>query len=186
MSLTPEEQGRRSDAERDRLLHLNAPIGPQRPSPLPVPGKVVTVPPKVDGPALGQRAIERELDAMIDQVLFKHKVEWRLLGDRVMPFRAGQSDFGMPMSVPYYQTKIEDAWLIVEELRRRGIALSIDSRLDLNPNDCNCDDLVRLKDEKYQVQRWNRDSQRLDPPVYGGTAPEAICKAAAIVVWMKV
>jgi hypothetical protein len=171
-----------NDLERDHLLQVNAPVGPQKPAP-----RIPSVAGVVFGPDFGERATERELDALIDQVLFGHKVEWRLWDARKLPFRMGQSDFGMPVGVPYYQTKIEDAWLIVEELRKRGITLSIDSRRDLDPNVHNyCDDLIRLKDEKYQVQRWNLDTQRLDPAVYGKTAPEAICKAAAIIVWMKV
>lgn len=132
----------------------------------------------VTDPDFGKRLAVRESDALLDGKLFGHEVEWSLWGSREVPFRKGWRDFGMPFSVPCYHEKIEDAWLIVEEFRQRGISLSVSSRPDLDPSANHCDELVRLKDEKYQVQRWNRDTQRFDPAVYGRTAEEAICKAA--------
>lgn len=133
---------------------------------------------KVSDPDFGKRLIYREPDALLDEKLFGHKVHWSMCGTRKAPYRTGCQDFGMPFSVPYYHSDIKDAWVIVEELRKRGITLSIGSRADLDPSDNNCDDLISLKDEKYQVQRWNDDNNRYDAAVYGKTAEEAICKAA--------
>lgn len=134
----------------------------------------------VTDPDFGKRDSSREPDALIDEKLFGHKVDWRMCGNRQTPYRTGGHDFGMPFSVPYYYSDIKDAWEIVEEFRKRGITLIIGSREDLDPSQREgyyCDDLLALKDEKYRVQRWNKDNQRYDPAVYAKTAPEAICKA---------
>lgn len=133
---------------------------------------------KVQDPDFGKRLTAREPDALLDEKLFGHEVQWSLWSDREVPFRKGWHDFGMPFSVPYYTEKIEDAWLVVEEFRKRGISLSVKSRTDLDPAENNCDDLIALQHEKYQVQAWNKENQRYDPAVYAKTAPEAICKAA--------
>ncbi len=137
---------------------------------------------KVNDPDFGKRLVSREPDALLDEKLFGHEVQWALWGSREMPFRKGWQDFGMPFSVPYYTEKIQDAWLVVEELRKRGITLSVKSRQDLDPSQNNCDEVIALKDEKYQVQWWNNENQRYDPAVYGKTAPEAICKAAMVIL----
>jgi hypothetical protein len=126
-------------------------------------------------PDFGKRVVAREPDALIDEKLFGHQVEWALWGDREQPFRKGQRDYGMPVSVPYYHEKISDAWLIVEELRNRGIVLSIKSCADLDPNANNCEDLIKLKTMKFCVQRWNKNNQKYDPGVYAVTAQQAIC-----------
>lgn len=133
---------------------------------------------KVHDPDFGKRDASREADALLDQKLFGYEIHWGMCGSLEVPYRKGQHDYGMPFSVPYYHSDIKDAWAIVEELRKRGITLSLSSRADLDPSKNNCDDVIRLKDEKYQVQRWNRENQRYDPPVYGKTAEEAICKAS--------
>jgi hypothetical protein len=109
---------------------------------------------------------ERELDALIDQKLFGHDVEWASWSNSRILVRKGQRYFGIPAVVPGYHMKISDAWKVVEELWQRGISLCITSSV------------VALKDEKYCVGIWNVGTQRFDPPVYGKTAPEAICKAA--------
>lgn len=137
---------------------------------------------KVVDPDFGKRRAEREPDALLDQKLFGYETEWVLSGNRQSPMRKGWHDYGMPFSVPYYRENIQDAWLIVEELRRRGIVLSIKSREDLDPAANNCPELIQLKDEKYQVQRWNKEAQRYDPSVFGKTAQEAICKMAFLVL----
>lgn len=144
-----------------------------------------TGPGKVNDPDFGKRLVAREPDALLDEKLFGHEVQWAIWGDREAPFRKGWNDFGMPFSVPYYTEGIEDAWLIVEELRKRGISLSISSREDLNPSGTNCADLMAIMDAKYQVQCWNKVLQRLDPAVYGKTAPEAICKAALQILGLR-
>jgi hypothetical protein len=133
--------------------------------------------PVVD-PDFGKRLVSRKPDVLLDEKLFGHQVVWALWGSRKLPFRKGWQDFGMPFRVPHYHEEIQDAWLIVEELRRRRISLSVSSCTDLDPKANNCQELIDLKDEKYQVQRWNDDTQRYDPAVYGRTAQEAICKAA--------
>jgi hypothetical protein len=137
---------------------------------------------KVVDPDFGKRPVNRERDAVLDEKLFGHEVQWVLAGGRERPVRKGWHDCGMPFSMPYYHEKIQDAWLIVEELRRRGIALSIKSREDLDPAANNCPELIQLKEEKYEVQRWNKKVQRYDPPVFGKTAQEAICKTAFLVL----
>ncbi len=71
-----------------------------------------------------------------------------------------------------------DAWKVVEELRNRGITISVKSREDLDPTKDNCDELIQLKDMKYAVQSWDKDLNRYSPSVYGKTAEEAICNAA--------
>lgn len=119
---------------------------------------------KVDDPDFGKRLISREPDALIDEKFFGHKVHWMLCGNREVPYRTGWHDFGMPFSVPYYHSDIKDAWEIVEELRKRGIILSIGSMVDGDPSN-----------ERYRIS-W-RDSSKGEP-IYGKTAPEAICKAA--------
>lgn len=125
---------------------------------------------------------ERDLDAFIDQNLFGHDVAWILWGGGKVLARKGQRDIGIPVTVPGYHVRISDAWKVVEELRERGIALCINSNVDLDPKANNSPALIALKDEKYHVQVWNVRDQRLDPPIYGKTAPEAICKAAASVL----
>lgn len=137
---------------------------------------------KVVDPDFGKRLVEREPDVLLDQKLFGHEVEWALWGCREAPFRKGWHDYGMPFSVPYYHEKIQDAWLIVEELRRRGIEMTVKAREDLDPAANNCPELVQLKDEKYCVQVWNKEDQRYGPAVYGKTAQEAICKMAFLVL----
>lgn len=127
-------------------------------------------------PDFGKRLFQREPDALLDEKLFGHEIYWAC-GNREVPYRKGWRDFGMPFSVPYYSSDLGDAWLLVEELRRRGIELCVKSRADLNPSDNNCEDLIKLKDEKYCVQSWDNAAQRYGPADYGKTAPEAICKA---------
>lgn len=114
---------------------------------------------------------ERELDALIDQKLFGHDVVWMPWGGGKVLARKGQRDFGIPAIVPGYHMKISDAWKVVEELSQRGVSLCITSNVSEAP-----------KDEKYQVGIWNVGAQRLDPPAYGKTAPEAICRAALTVL----
>jgi hypothetical protein len=141
-----------------------------------------SIPGNVVDPDYGKRLFQRVPDTFLDEKLFGHEIYWAICGSREAPYRKGWQDFGMPFSVPYYDSDLGDAWLIVEELRRRGIRLSISSREDLDPSKNNCDEVIALKDEKYQVQRWNNDNQRYDPAVYGKTAPEAICKAAMTIL----
>lgn len=135
---------------------------------------------RVKDPDFGKRDSHREKDALIDQKLFGHEVDWRICGNRQAPYRTGWHDFGMPFSVPYYQSRMEDAWKIVEELRGRGIELSVKSIADLDPKANNCDEIVKLHEQglKYCVQRWNKENQRYEPAVYGRTAAEAICTVA--------
>lgn len=80
---------------------------------------------KVADPDFGKRLISREPDALLDEKLFGHRVHWMLCGNREVPYRTGWHDFGMPFSVPYYHEKIQDAWLVVEELGKRGIRIGI-------------------------------------------------------------
>lgn len=133
---------------------------------------------KVADPDFGKRDSSREADAVIDEKLFGHEVDWRMCGNRQVPYRTGWHDFGMPFSVPYYRTRMGDAWLVVEELRRRGIELSIKSIADLDPKANNCPRLIELQDEKFCVQRWNKEYQRYGSSVYGKTAQDAICMTA--------
>ncbi|SRR5579871_1099460 len=137
-----------------------------------IPGAVVR------DPDFGKRLTSREPDALLDEKLFGHQVVWSLWGSREMPFRKGWQDFGMPFSVPYYSSDMREAWKVVEELRKRGIMISVKSREDLDPAKNNCDDLIQLKDMKYAVQSWDKDLNRYSPSVYGKTAEEAICNAA--------
>ncbi len=133
---------------------------------------------KMLDPDFGKREPEREQDALIDQKIFGHETDWLLDGTRTNPRRKGWHDFGMPFSVPYYTSETRDAMLIVEELRRRGIELSIKSIAPLDPKANNCAEVIALQDQglKYCVQKWNKENQRYDPAVYGKTAAEAICK----------
>jgi hypothetical protein len=80
--------------------------------------------PVVD-PDFGKRVVSREPDALLDEKLFGHEVQWALWGSRQLPFRKGWQDYGMPYSVPHYHEKIQDAWLVVEELAKRGIRMEI-------------------------------------------------------------
>lgn len=66
-----------------------------------------------------QAALEagRTLDALVDEKLFGREVVWAQWGGSDQAFRKGESDFGMPMSVPYYSTKIADAFLLVDLMR---------------------------------------------------------------------
>lgn len=137
-----------------------------------------SLPGAIVDPDFGKRLFERVPDSLLDGKLFGHETYWAICGSREVPYRKGWHDFGMPFSVPYYSSDLGDAWLIVEELRRRGIELSVKSRADFDPRANNCEDLIKLKDEKYQVQSWNNDTQRYGPSDYGKTAPEAIVKAA--------
>lgn len=137
---------------------------------------------KVADPDFGKRSVHREPDALIDEKLFGHKVDWRMCGNRQEPYRTGWHDFGMPFSVPYYHTEIQDAMQIVEAFRRRRITLSIKSEEDLDPKANNCQDLIDQQDMKYCVQWWDREDQRYRPGVLGRTAQEAICKQAFIIL----
>lgn len=129
-------------------------------------------------PDFGKRLFERVPDSLLDEKLFGYETYWAICGSREVPYRKRWHDFGMPFSTPYYSSDMGAAWLIVEELRRRGIELSINSRADLNPSANNCDEVLKLKGNKYCVQSWDADAQRYGPADYGKTAPEAICKAA--------
>ncbi len=82
---------------------------------------------KVADPNFGKRDPEREQDALLDQRIFGHETEWALWGNREVPFRKGWRDYGMPFSVPYYHSRIQDAWVVVEALTDAGIVLSIPS-----------------------------------------------------------
>jgi hypothetical protein len=124
---------------------------------------------------------ERDLDALIDQKLFGHDVEWTSWSNSRILVRKGHR-IGIPLIVPGYHMKISDAWKVVEELRERGISLCITSNVDFNPGANNSPELIVLKDEKYCVGIWNVGTQRFNPPSYGKTAPEAICKAALAVL----
>lgn len=83
---------------------------------------------EIADPNFGKREPIREVDALFDQKVFGHATEWRLWGSREMPFRKGFHDYGMPFSVPYYHEKIQDAWLLVDELVKRGIQIPIQAR----------------------------------------------------------
>lgn len=125
---------------------------------------------------------ERELDAFIDQNLFGHDVAWVLWGGGKVLARKGQRDIGIPVTVPGYHVRISDAWKVVEELRERGISICLTSNVDLDPKANNSPELIALKDQKYHVGIWDSRSQRFGSSVYGKTAPEAICKAAASIL----
>ncbi len=80
---------------------------------------------KVKDPDFGKREPDREQDAILDQKIFGHETQWALWGNREMPFRQGWHDHGMPYSVPYYHSRIQDAWLIVEALIGRFLFFNI-------------------------------------------------------------
>ena len=83
---------------------------------------------EIADPNFGKREPTRELDALFDQKVFGYETVWRLEGTREVPFRKGWHDFMMPFSVPYYHAKIQDAWLLVDELVKRGIQIPIPAK----------------------------------------------------------
>ncbi len=83
---------------------------------------------EIADPNFGKREPTRESDALFDQKVFGYETEWRLEGTREAPFRKGWHDFGMPFTVPYYHDRIQDTWLLVDELVKRGIQIPIQAR----------------------------------------------------------
>ena len=91
------------------------------------------------------------------------------------------------LKLPRYHESIEEAWKIVEELRRRRIELSVKSVEDLDSTKNCCDELIKLHNEgmKYCVQAWDKYEQRYGAAIYGRTGPEAICGMAIHLIEMN-
>ena len=114
--------------------------------------------------------MSRELDAEVAEKVMGHG--YRTFPNGALPnvkhwFRKGDDRNYGAFLLPYYSTSIADAWLVVEEMRKRGYGCAIFYHWQLCETNPSCE---------FDWRDNNGNLRAIEES--GGTVPEAICRAA--------